>query len=283
MSDILSSDDGFGDEDAFWIVRCVSEAIDFLYQFTLSPIIRFFSNDLTASTLRQLHPLRMQRYLISDLNPWMMPVNALASTIRDGHRQPAESANPFLMMEKATSDLIISGLNLWRDTRDITSELLFKTLYENPFIKTFSEMGCMPQNKPSSDPEMEAIRRSDTTYWQAQMDRGGFVEASVRIIIAVMFADGAVSRKGYLSIGELFNQHRRTKEITLNELKKIILEQSRIVQIDEKRAIKTLPALLPKKADRQDAIDMATQAVERIGPLARPEQAIFKKIRTILQ
>jgi hypothetical protein len=282
MADILSSDDGLADEDAFWVVRCVSEALDFLYRFTLSPCIRWANNDLAASIMRQLHPLRMQRYLISDLNPWMIPVNVMASTIKNEYRQPAKDTNPFLLMEKEASDFIINGLNLWRDIRDTTSELLFKTMYENPFVKMLYEMGCMPK-KPKTGPEMEDLHHSDISHWLAQMDKGAFVEAVVRIIIAVMFANGAVSRGGFLSIGKLFHQHHRTKEISPQELKKIIQEQSRMVQIDAQRAIKTLPNLLALREDRQDAIDMAAQAVQRIGPLGQPEKAVLKKIRTILR
>jgi poly(3-hydroxyalkanoate) synthetase len=148
MADILSDDDGLTDESAFLTVRCVSEALDFLYRLTLSPCIRWFNNDITAHMLRQSHPLRMQRYLISDLNPCMLPVKALASSIRNGYRQPAEATNPFLLIEKETSGLIASGLNLWGYLRDTASELLFKTMYENPVVNTLSHLACIPENGP---------------------------------------------------------------------------------------------------------------------------------------
>jgi hypothetical protein len=281
MADILASDDGLADEDAFLAVRCVSEAFDFLYRLTLSPCIRWFNNDITAHVLRQLHPLRTQRHLISDLNPCMWPVNALASTIRDRYRQPAKETNPFLLMERETSDAIINGLDLWRDIRDTTSEFLFKTMYENPIVQFLSETYCIPE-KVAADPDMDARHRSDTRRWHAKMEQGTFVEAVVRIIIAVLFADGTVSRKGYLSIGKLFNRHRRTRDIPPRELKKIIREQSRIVQTDAQKAMEKIPTLLTLKEDRRDAMEMISQAIQHASP-THTEQTVLDRLNTLLR
>jgi hypothetical protein len=131
--DILALDDGLEDEKAFLAVRQTSETMDLLYRTFVSPWIRLGTNDAVAEGIRQMHPLRMQRYLFSDWNPWMAPVKAWAGTIKSADkRQPAETDNPFKAWEAYWSEVVVDGLNRYRDVRDAACESMFKTMYESP-------------------------------------------------------------------------------------------------------------------------------------------------------
>ena len=40
------------------------------YELFAQPLVQAMSNEYTAKLQRQFHPLRMQRWAFSDLNPW---------------------------------------------------------------------------------------------------------------------------------------------------------------------------------------------------------------------
>jgi pimeloyl-ACP methyl ester carboxylesterase/tellurite resistance protein len=280
--DILALDDGLDDEKAFLAVRKVSEAADICYRGVAAPWIRMATSDTTAETLRQLHPLRMQRYLFSDLNPWMTPVKMWADRIKaDDNRRPAAGDNMFSAWETFWSQSIADGLNLYRDVRDASCEAIFKAMYESPWMKLVSDFAG--KVAPDNDEKLEAMRRRDAERWRKHMASGEFPDAMVRIFLAIGFADQVVRRKGYQAVGRLFAKSARMQELEVEDIQQIVPEQSRIVQTDADQAIATLPHLLPEKADREDALAMIQRAVETIGRELEPqEQAVMERIQTVL-
>ena len=81
-----------------------------------------------AEARRQLSPMRTRRYLFSDMNPFMMPIRAMAGLARD-HRAPAAADNPFLALEKAWADGVERSIDAWRDARDAWIESAFHAIY----------------------------------------------------------------------------------------------------------------------------------------------------------
>ncbi len=134
FDDILALDDGQEDEKAFGVVARISERNMQAYRTLLQPMVRLYSNELTAFMLRWLHPQRMTRYGFSDLNPMMWSVKAMARYTKE-HREPVDKENPFTQMEKIGSEMIATGLDYYRDMRDLSSETLFKMVYESPWMK----------------------------------------------------------------------------------------------------------------------------------------------------
>jgi pimeloyl-ACP methyl ester carboxylesterase len=283
MDDILALDDGLEDEKAFLAVRQISESADLVYRTLVSPWIRGANNELIADTLRQLHPMRLPRVILSDLNPWMFPVKQAAAAIkRDGQRRPVNADNPFQAWETLMSGMIVDGLNLYRDTRDAACEMLFQTIYESPWMKLLADFAgtVAPQNQR----ELEELRRHDAERWRKHMTTGDFSDAMVRIFLAIGFADQVVRRKGYAVIGRLFAAHPRMNDLAPEDLAQIVREQSRIVQTDADRAIDTLPHLLNGAADRRDALALLDQAVAAIARDLEPqERAVLERVQTVLQ
>ncbi len=283
VDDILALDDGLEDERAFLAVRQLSEVTDLLYRSLVSPWVRLAVPADAAEILRQLHPLRVQRYLFSDLNPWMIPVKVWAEAIRgNGRRRPAPEDNVYRVWEKRAGDTIVDGLNLYRDVRDATCELMFQTIYESPWMKMLSDF--VGGTAAHDDAELETMRRRDAERWRRSMTEGDFEDAMVRIFLAIGFADQVVRRKGYQTIGRLFAAHPRMKSLEREDMQQIVREQSRVVQTDQDQAIATLPQLLPSKEDRRDALAMIDEAAATIGrPLAPQEQAVLARIKAHLK
>ena len=282
MADILALDDGLEDEKAFLAVRQVSETADRCYRHFVSPWVRSASSPATAQTLRQLHPLRMQRYMFSDLNPWMLPVKQAAAVIKKGGgRRPAAPDNPFRAWETLVSGMIVDSLNYYRDTRDAAWEALFQAFYENPWMKLMANFAGAVV--PPEDPRRDALCRQDADRWRRHMATGEFPDAVVRIFLAMGIAGQKVCRRSYDAVGRLLARCSRMVDLAPEDLRQIVREQSRIVQTDVDQAIATLPRLLPAAADRRDALALLDQAVAVIGrELAVQERAVLEKVKALL-
>ena len=281
--DILALDDGLEDEKAFLAVRKVSEATDLLYRSFVSPWVRMANNDLAAETMRQMHPLRVQRYLFSDMNPFMVPVKTWADWIqKNDHRRPAADDNMFTAWEKLWSKSIADGLDTYRDIRDAASEAVFKVMYESPWMKMISDFAHAVT--PDNTEELEEKRRRDAERWRKHMAEGEFPDAMVRIFLAIGFADQTVRKKGYKAIARLFAESPRMKDLDAEDIQQIIREQSRIVQTDADQAVTALPHLLPKKKDKKDALAMIDKAVDSIGRELEPQEtAMMERVKEVIK
>lgn len=139
FKDILAfngSRDEMATEDAdFRRVAAVSEMNDMLYNIYLSPWVKLFSSEATAEFFKQIHPLRVNKYIFSDrVNPYMTIFRTLAPLVRKD-RKPVWPDNPFVSAEKKISDGIVAMLDGFQNVRDRFEESVFFTIYENPWMK----------------------------------------------------------------------------------------------------------------------------------------------------
>src|SRR6476659_10111698 len=70
------------DEKPFEAVAAISEFNQRAYELFLQPLVQASSGEYRAKVSRQMHPLRMQRWAISDLNPWLAWVGPAAQMVR---------------------------------------------------------------------------------------------------------------------------------------------------------------------------------------------------------
>ena len=64
-----------------------------------------------------MHPLRLERFMLSDVNPMLRPLQAIAHAVRE-NRRPVAPDNPFVKAEHAVSQQIEQSLDLYRELRD---------------------------------------------------------------------------------------------------------------------------------------------------------------------
>lgn len=116
-------------QKSFEKVQALSEQNEELYKSFVSPWITALANPFSAEALKWLHPMRMSRYMFSEqLNPWMIPVKALAPAV-ERVRRPASEDNVFVQTERAASKAIASSLKNYQESRDTASELLFARVF----------------------------------------------------------------------------------------------------------------------------------------------------------
>lgn len=142
MADIVALGDKKEDDIAFQAVKKVSEQLDLYYRSMLSPWIRMTMTGPGAEVLRQLHPLRLQRIMFSDLNPWMSIYRFWAELIKsENRRYPADADNRFSVWEKTMSDAVAATLTGYQQQRDGVLDLLFKLLYSPPWTQLLPGAG----------------------------------------------------------------------------------------------------------------------------------------------
>ena len=122
------------DERRFATAARVSEINLALYRAFAQPVVRAMTSAPLADAMRQAHPLRLSYELVSDANPFMAPVKALAERARED-RRPVSPDNPFLALQETISKQIVAGLDAWRDMTEAASERIFLSVYGSPALQ----------------------------------------------------------------------------------------------------------------------------------------------------
>lgn len=282
MEDLLRLDDGFEDEGDFLPVQYVSKFNDNMYRILVSPFIKPFINDIIAEAFRQCNPLRFSRYIFADKNPFMLPVRMYAPVARQFREQAAED-NMFVMLERWASSMIESGLELYKDSRDQTHEFFFRLLYGNTRAKKIA-MGERGLSKVfgATLRDNQALLDEDKKHWISMMDKGGLVEGMIRIMVALVGEDGVYSRSEFAVGEKIVMAHRELRKINPRDFRKILIEQSRILEADRDRAIDSLASLLPPSKDRDLALKVVSEIISGFDSLGHSEKKLAKRIMSVL-
>jgi hypothetical protein len=278
MSHILELNDGHQDEEDFKLVDSFSKINDRFYRSFVSPWVRMATTEASAEWLRQMHPLRVSKYLFSDMNPFLFPVKAMAESVKSS-RRPVSRDNPFLSLEREFSKGVVDAFNLFRDVRDTIQEVTFKTLYGCFWMK------CLFQPPGATDGAEQ-----ETTTAPGIDDRvrkeagsGGFVEAALRVIIALLYADGVLDRGKYDAAETVVLEHPELRKIDPFELKRVVKQQAMILQANREVALGVLPELLKDRSRRREVMRLADRVVSLCGDSPHGEKAAMaRKIKGML-
>jgi pimeloyl-ACP methyl ester carboxylesterase/tellurite resistance protein len=271
LDDIAAMDDGTEDEEDFQVVAAVSDINDDLYRMYLRPWVQLWTTELSAEMIRWLHPLRFQRYMISDMNPMFRPLASVASLARS-HRRPVSPDNPFVEWEKNMSSFIAETLNLYRDTRDRFQEQTFRWIYGlDALHHFFTPTGAKEQPAETKKPG-EEIR-------PLAFEDGGTAAALIRAMMAMARTSPVISRKHYTIAESIAQTHKVLKKIRPAVFKRIVKAQARLLQADEEKALDALAAMLPNPADRMEALEVARRIALVDGAYNEKEKAMLERIR----
>jgi pimeloyl-ACP methyl ester carboxylesterase/tellurite resistance protein len=283
MEDILKLDDGLADERPFVPVREVSRLNDEIYQSFLQPWVRMIATEGSAEMIRQLHPLRMQHYMISDANPWTLPVKWLARQVEAG-RRPAAEDNPFAVMEEFLSDTVEVGLNYYRDMRDLAQEYVFKSIYGNPLTNLFfgAEKRRTAAGKQNED-DNRRQRQQELAGLEKAAEKGGFVEACVRVMIAVADIDRVMDVREFQLAEKIIQENPRLKALSAEEYKTLVREQARILAMVPQKAISGLGRMGLSEKNRRQLYRIAEMIARSDGERKEKEGEILTSLKRTLQ
>jgi pimeloyl-ACP methyl ester carboxylesterase len=133
------------DEKPFEAVSAVSDLNQRAYELFARPLVKALSNETSAKVARTLHPLRAQRWAVSDLNPFCWWLGPAAKAVKE-QRKALPADDPARKAERMVSELISASLDHYRGLRDAFSEAAFFGLYAtcSPL-----RVQCCPQPPPA--------------------------------------------------------------------------------------------------------------------------------------
>ncbi|WP_454763007.1 DUF3141 domain-containing protein [Cupriavidus campinensis] len=283
IDDILALDDGREDERAFEVVRRVAEINQHLYDTYASPFVRAASTEITAEAIRETQPARMERTLASDANPFMMWAGALAPKVRE-NRQPVSPDNPFLAMQEAMSEQIVSALNQYRDVRDAMQEQLFEAIYATPWLPAI--LGMETSVRRAESPAIAALRKEVAELRKrealAKIGEGTAVDAFLRVLAYVTQGKSAIEERPFNLLRKLARENPPDMRITLAQFKDAVWRQSNVVCLDPAAALQALPQLVPEMQERRRVMVLAHRVLTVGGPLDDDWLARYREVVAVL-
>lgn len=266
LDDILALDDGRDDERAFEVVKRVALINQGLYDTFVSPWIRFASNELLAETCRNLNPARFERLCMSDANPLLWPLAAVAG-LTALHRAPAAADNPFVTLEKRVSGTVEDVLNHYRDVRDRLQEQVFTAVYEAPLLRALVGLGdAAPPRRDQPHSWMEdEFRNLQRRAIAGDFEHGSLLDGVIRAIFLTKPDLLDFDERPFNLLRTALQRHVPDEPIPVATLKGALKRQALLFLIDEARTLAGLPALLPTTEQRQRTLEIAHSLAQARG------------------
>jgi hypothetical protein len=269
------------DEKPFEAVEAVSEFNQRAYELFARPLVQALSNEYGAKLGREFHPLRFQRWALSDMNPWLWWLPSTAQAVK-AQRQPVAADDPTRVAERMLSELTSASLDYYRALRDAVSEAAFFQIYGNLFALYVG--GEAASRVPSAEGrELPFVQEA-----LASIAQGGYAEALARVAFLLARKGEPLPLSRLQLKQELIGEyHELIPALSPDEARRIRGEQEIIVRYEPERAIETLPALLAERGDRDHLLTLldrllADKRVQTIDPT--PEQlAMLERVRAVLE
>ena len=265
------------DEKPFEVVAEVSAMTEKAYALFGRPMVRSMVNEETAKLGRTFHPLRVQHWSLSDMNPMMWPVAAMASAVRKG-RKPVQGDNPFRRLEEMGSEMITASWNLFRDIRDATSESLFFEIYG-----AMIALGASGDVKPGPTIQKGPHPRELPFVKEAlaQINKGGYPEALARIGALLGQFAGPIPLNRLAMTDEYVRSDKVLSRISEEEGRRLRSEAGVMVLLEPEHTLKALPALLPGKEERKRTLSLL-EWVRRIEGITKEQRDMIDRIAALL-
>jgi pimeloyl-ACP methyl ester carboxylesterase len=271
------------DEKPFEAVETLSEFNQRAYELFAQPLVQSLANEYTAKLSRDLHPLRVQRWAWSSLNPWLGWLDAAAPWVR-AQRQVVSDDAPLRRIEAAMADTVSAMLDYQREVRDALSEAQFFQVYGNLFALYLADRRAAERERAEADPRAlqfvaEAI---------AAVDKGGYPQALARLAVLLARRGEPLPLAELELRAELLRDYRDLlPELPADEWRRIRGEQEVIVRYASDRALAALPLLLADAGDRERFLNamerlLGDRRVQRFAPTADQVTAVAR-IRELLQ
>ena len=207
------------------------------------------ANEAAAEVAREFHPLRAQRWAISDLNPWLAWLPAAADAVK-AQRKPMAPDNPARKVERYTSEAISASLDYYREIRDAISEAAFFQTYGNVFSLYLADE--RDSRREAAEAAVDARELPVVKDALDAIAEGGFPEALTRTA-SLLAREGAPFPLERVALKrELVDEYRDLlPDLAPDQWRHIRGEQDIIVRYAPEQALATLPRLLADPADRE--------------------------------
>jgi len=227
--------------------------------------------------VRDLHPLRAERWMISDKNPWLAPLPYLATAARAA-RRPRSEDTAFVAAEHFAAECASASLDLYRDLRDAAGEAAFYQVYGNMLSLSMADERAEIHRQTRFDPRaLPAVRQV-----LDDLEQGGRREGLVRL---AMLVSRAGNRPRSLStmqrVRDIVIKQMDIESMSEDERRRLLQEETIVVEFEAQRAKRSLPHLLRSPADRRAARTMLDK-IEANFSLDERQRELVGELRTLL-
>jgi len=196
-----------------------------------------------------------------------------------GERQLAAPDNPFVALEAAMAQGFSQSLDLWRDVRDAGFETAFLALYGSPMLRSFGERSAKGRSMGKSAdlrnlPEVQRILGG--------IARGDIAAAVIRMLILLADSRGGVRKDRLERSAKLLHDTQPFAAMGSDRRAALIHEQAILVEFERDRALQALPTLIPKPADRRQAMDWIHFVVGERSDMAPHSLELIAELEKLL-
>lgn len=282
LEDIRRLDDSRRDELSFLPVARVSEVNNAFYDTFVSPWVRAFANPVSAEIMRRLNSDRMERWMWSELNPFVTIVGELADRVR-ADRRPAGDDNPFRRMEQRFSDLTVNWLDHYRDVRDQMAETLFFSTYA-PLrtVLRAEENELLRRRQRRLDQRSRDARAWIDQTMRPRMAEGGVAEATMRILLWLNRRRRSVTPERFRLAEAALTRSPLFKDLDSRHMRDMLRQQFFLLMIDDSAALAALPRMLSGADERAAVLDLVDRIAAEIGGLSSEQQEDIDWLHALL-
>jgi len=227
------------------------------------PLVQSLTPPAFGEWSRGMHPNRMRFAIFSDENPAMRTIGELAAQIR-ADRKPAAENNPFLAGQEVWAKTMSSTISAIGSARDAWAEQAFHMIYGSPLLQALVGLGTPGEpdtQRMARDALREQAQGKNREALEERFEQGAAIEAAVRSIVWVKRAEGGTDERSFAVIRQLHDAQPPGRPRSMPELKQILRDQAMLVRLDEERAIKAIPKLVPRDEDDRARTLRAVQRV----------------------
>ena len=262
------------DEIPFAAVAQLSELNAQIYETFVHPTLAASVSPEIGQIGRLFHPLRMQRWLVSDLNPWLAPLAGL-SDMAKATRVSRDETGPSAAAERLVAAAANATLDLYRHLRDAAVENLFFNVYAGASRAVLRD--AEPAPTTFADKDKAAVKRA-----LSGIESGGFTEAAVRAgLLAASRGSNVRQLSTMKRIRELVGPDVGLLGMSADAARTLIRDQSLIVAYQPEQALQALPKLLHSADERQRMLTLLDRLANNID--VTPQQKEFlPRLRKLL-
>ncbi|MGE5171874.1 MAG: DUF3141 domain-containing protein, partial [Rudaea sp.] len=265
------------DEKPFEAVAALSELNERAYELLVRPIVRDAMPDWLAKLLREWHPLRVQRWALSDRNPWLAPLPMLAQAAH-AYRRPRKAHNVGREAEHLLSEYVKASLDLYRDLRDAAREAAFFEVYGNMLSLQMADQRAIIRRQTRFDPRsVPAVRQV-----LDEMDQGGLPEAIIRTAMLLAKAGGGKRHLAQLELTRtLLAPTGVFRHIDEERFRRTLHEETLAVEFEPHQAKRSLGKLV-RAADDRAKLNRVFDSLEADPKLDARQRALLGELRQIV-
>jgi pimeloyl-ACP methyl ester carboxylesterase len=265
------------DQKPFEAVAALSELLERAYSLLARPVVRAMVPDWFANATRDLHPLRVQQWAISDKNPWLWPLSYWAEFAK-ANRRPRAADNDGIRYEHLKSAMMTASLDYYRDLRDASFEAAFYEVYGNLFSLEMADERAEIKRKSKFDPRaLPAVREVLDT-----IEHGSVLDGLARIAMLVAKAGHGTHRLSQMQrTRDILAPENEIAHLSEDERRRLLQEETIVVEFEPLRAKRSLPKVLRTAGERRRAHRFLDEVASH-AHLETRQRALVGEIRAML-